>query len=197
MWHDRFANQREKRGKREERNPLLIVLYGTINTWLPSRGAEPLSMISVGAFWGCTNPLLRRGAVQSNAKIAKSTTTKTIASSKINASLLEGCDRSTSPTKFLLSILLSLKHFQHVGVWLPYLLNQAGSLLFYFTLGNSEISLAVPICNGLALVFSIATSFVIGEGIENPLQTIVGSSLVVLGVAICVMSTPLTADDGR
>jgi hypothetical protein len=125
-----------------------------------------LAMIAVGAFWGCTNPLLRRGAVQADATSTKE-----------------------PEANFLLSVLRSLKKFRHVEVWLPYALNQAGSVLFYFTLGNSEISLAVPICNGLALVFSIISSFFIGEKIEDPVRTFTGSALVVLGVAICVMSS--------
>lgn len=134
-----------------------------------------LSMIAVGALWGCTNPLLRRGAVQ-------------------NKTISNGSDPGNSPPAAVtgdgwLSALETLKKFRRVQVWIPYALNQLGSVLFYFTLGKSEVSLAVPICNGLSLVFSIIASFLIGESIEDPVRTIVGSFLVVIGVALCVVSS--------
>lgn len=138
-----------------------------------------LSMIAVGAFWGCTNPLLRHGAVQT-----QSTTSCTEQGDHKHQSRGH-TDKDPSGH----SVVSSLKKFRHAAVWLPYLLNQMGSVLFYYTLGNSEISLAVPICNGLALVFSILTSLALGEAIKSPLQTIVGSSLVVGGVALCAMSS--------
>mmetsp|Transcript_5577 Transcript_5577/g.7341 ORF Transcript_5577/g.7341 Transcript_5577/m.7341 type:complete len:136 (+) Transcript_5577:124-531(+) len=126
-----------------------------------------LAMFAVGAFWGCTNPLLRHGVLRSD----------------------PSSTQEPENNSFLVSVLSSLQKFRHVEVWMPYALNQAGSVLFYFTLGSSEISLAVPICNGLALVFSIITSFIIGEKVESPARTILGASLVVVGVAICVMSS--------
>mmetsp|Transcript_26183 Transcript_26183/g.54652 ORF Transcript_26183/g.54652 Transcript_26183/m.54652 type:complete len:141 (-) Transcript_26183:5152-5574(-) len=132
-----------------------------------------LAMIAVGAFWGCTNPLLRHGTMQSEREEGSTSQQK----------------KQPNQPSFLIAALRSLQTFRHMGVWLPYALNQLGSLLFYFTLGNSEVSLAVPICNGLALVFSIITSFALGETVEDPLRTTVGSTLVVLGVAICVMSS--------
>ena len=127
-----------------------------------------VSMIFVGIFWGCTNPLLRHEALQSNSSAEQFGT----------GSQQEGS-----------RLLPSLKKFSHVGVLLPYILNQAGSLLFYLTLGNSDISASVPICNGLALFFSVLTSFVIGEKVDSPVKTIVASSLIVFGVAMCVGSS--------
>ncbi|GAX15141.1 hypothetical protein FisN_12Lu367 [Fistulifera solaris] len=79
-----------------------------------------------------------------------------------------------------------LSKWLHVRVWLPYAVNQSGSLLFYYTLGHSDLSLAVPICNGLALVFSILTSYWIGEPMTDSLSVIVGSACVVAGVTVCL-----------
>lgn len=119
--------------------------------------SEIISLVLVGAFWGCTNPLMRQG------------------SQEVTATKQEN---NTSWFSKWLS----------VRVWLPYALNQSGSLLFYYTLGHSDLSLAVPICNGLALVFSIVTSYWIGERTDDPWKMIVGSALVMVGVAICLSS---------
>jgi len=75
---------------------------------------------------------------------------------------------------------------KNVRVWLPYVVNQSGSIMYYFALANSNLSLAVPICNALALVFSIFTSIALGEPIRRPWVTIVGAALVVAGVTLCL-----------
>jgi hypothetical protein len=120
---------------------------------------DVLSMLLVGALWGCTNPLLRKGSSEAG--------------------------RQPTDDSFLAA---SLKSFLNVRVWLPYALNQSGSIVFYVLLANSDISTAVPICNAMALLFSFATSSVLGEPIEKPLRTAVGAFLVLLGVTICVSS---------
>jgi len=124
-----------------------------------------ISLVLVGALWGCTNPLLRKGSTEVKAAVD---------------------DQESS--SFLQSFILSLSTFRNVSVWLPYLLNQAGSLLYYNTLRKSDLSLAVPICNGLSLVFSMATSYVLGERVDKPVQTIVGAALVMGGVVLCLLS---------
>jgi hypothetical protein len=118
-----------------------------------------LSMALVGAFWGCTNPLLRKGSVEAEAS------------------------SSYSSDSFMYA---SIKKFFNVRVWLPYVLNQCGSILFYILLAKSDLTMAVPTCNALALVFSCITSFALGEPIHQPIRTIVGASFVVLGVTLCV-----------
>jgi Putative transmembrane family 234 len=126
-----------------------------------------LSMIVVGALWGCTNPYIRKASVE-----AAST-----ASSR-------GFEESTN-SSFLWP---SLKAFLNVKVWLPFALNQSGSLVFYMLLAHSDLSMAVPVCNAMALVFSFGTSSLLGEPIEKPFQTALGASLVLAGVTICVSS---------
>jgi len=141
--------------------------------WLESARIRDLaSMVLVGALWGCTNPILRRGSVeaeqlQQQRQQERSTTA------------------NTGPTSFIKSSLLA---FLNVQVWLPYLLNQSGSIVFYVLLANSDLSLAVPICNALALVFSFATSALLGESIDKPLRSFVGAALILVGVTICVSS---------
>jgi drug/metabolite transporter (DMT)-like permease len=131
---------------------------------------DVLSLVLVGACWGCTNPLLR-------------------ASSASNPSA-PTADAAASDTKatFAKSVVSSLSKFRRISVWLPYVVNQAGSLLYYFALSQSDLSVAVPVCNALALVFSIATSYFMGERVDQPLRTMLGATLVMGGVAVCLVS---------
>ncbi|KFW88168.1 Transmembrane protein 234 [Phalacrocorax carbo] len=63
----------------------------------------------------------------------------------------------------------------------PFLLNQGGSLLFYLTLGSTDLSLAVPLCNSLALIVTLVTGRILGEDIGGKRML-----LTVLGVTLCV-----------
>ena len=130
-----------------------------------------LSMLVVGALWGCTNPLLRKGS----AEVTSSSSSSSSPSSST-------CEKKDS---FLAS---ALKPFFGIKVWLPYVLNQSGSVVFYILLANSDISMAVPICNAMALLFSFVTSSLLGEPIEKPFRTVLGASLILTGVTICVSS---------
>mmetsp|Transcript_28552 Transcript_28552/g.77267 ORF Transcript_28552/g.77267 Transcript_28552/m.77267 type:complete len:142 (-) Transcript_28552:896-1321(-) len=131
-----------------------------------------LSMLVVGALWGCTNPLLRKGSAE----------VELSSLSRPNASKGRNHHEQSS---FLSS---SLESFLNIKVWLPYVINQSGSVAFYILLANSDISMTVPICNGMALLFSFLTSSLLGEPIEKPMQTLSGASLILVGVTICVSS---------
>ncbi|NXE44063.1 TM234 protein, partial [Ptilorrhoa leucosticta] len=67
----------------------------------------------------------------------------------------------------------------------PFLLNQGGSLLFYLTLASTELSLAVPLCNSLALIVTLVTGRMLGEDIGGK-RAVAGMLLTVLGVSLCV-----------
>lgn len=67
----------------------------------------------------------------------------------------------------------------------PFLLNQCGSLLFYLTLASAELSLAVPLCNSLALVVTLVTGRILGEDIGGK-RAVAGMLLTLLGVTLCV-----------
>jgi multidrug transporter EmrE-like cation transporter len=137
---------------------------------------EIASLVLVGAFWGCTNPLLRKGSTE---------VAVTDAEQEKESSLIK-------------SLTKQLAKFRHVSVWLPYALNQTGSILFYFTLSQTDLSLAVPACNALSLVFSIVTSWwIIGERIHQPVQTVLGAALVVGGVALCLHASETTPPEAR
>jgi hypothetical protein len=135
--------------------------------WLDKdRVGDLASMLLVGALWGCTNPLLRKGAVEAEQQQQQ----QQGATNNTNASFLKS----------------TLQAFFNFKVWLPYLLNQSGSIVFYILLANSDLSLAVPICNALALLFSFGTSALLGEPIDKPFRTFLGAALVLVGVTICV-----------
>jgi drug/metabolite transporter (DMT)-like permease len=121
----------------------------------PTKIQELGSLLLVGALWGCTNPLLRKGSLDAQKHTA---------------------DNNTSMLRSLLQI----------QVWFPYILNQCGSILFYVTLRNSDLAMAVPICNALALVFSVVTSFLLREPISQPIRTLLGATLILIGVTVCL-----------
>ncbi|XP_027516943.1 transmembrane protein 234 [Corapipo altera] len=67
----------------------------------------------------------------------------------------------------------------------PFLLNQGGSLLFYLTLASTDLSLAVPLCNSLALVVTLVTGRILGEDVGGK-RAVAGMLLTILGVSLCV-----------
>jgi drug/metabolite transporter (DMT)-like permease len=87
------------------------------------------------------------------------------------------------------SVLKSLFRLARIKVWLPYLINQLGSLLYYKQLASSNLTLSVPICNATAMVFSCITSFFLGERVNQPRRAVLGVILILLGVQICMYSS--------
>jgi hypothetical protein len=128
---------------------------------------EAISLLLVGALWGCTNPFMRQGSIE-----AKNTSTNTA--------------QEEGETK---SVLKSVFRLAKIKVWLPYLINQLGSLLYYKQLASSNLTLSVPICNATAMVFSCITSFLLGERVNQPGRAALGVILVLLGVQICMYSS--------
>ena len=137
---------------------------------MPSSIAEIAALVLVGAFWGCTNPLLRQGSLGASS------------SSSNGQHQEQPQDNAVSSWTYY-----QLRKFRHVRVWFPYAINQCGSILFYLALSQTDLSLAVPIANALALVFSVATTvWWTGERLHRrPVQTVVGAALIVGGVALC------------
>ena len=130
---------------------------------------EALSLVLVGAFSGCTNPFVRKGFVE----------TREIGGSTDGDA--DGGLRSFVAKKVVL--------LANIKVWLPYLINQMGSLLYYKTLASSNLTLSVPICNATAMVFSCITSALLGERVNQPGRAALGVFLVLSGVAVCMYSS--------
>ena len=131
-----------------------------------------LLLVLVGAFWGCTNPFLRKGAIE-------------VTQGNDDAKEDDDAEKRVSMLRVLGN---SAAKFLNIRVWLPYALNQSGSILFYVALSRSDLTLAVPVCNALSLVFSVVTSFALGESVDKPARAVLGSALVMIGVGICVSS---------
>jgi Putative transmembrane family 234 len=146
-----------------------------------------ISLLLVGAFWGCTNPFLRKGSLEAAAAQPKAEEARSTQHDH-NQEPISRKDEMKKVT-IVQKILSTLARFRNIRVWLPYLLNQFGSVLFYWTLAKSELSLAVPICNALALLFSILTTFWLGhERVDQPLRMACGAALVMGGVGLCLLS---------
>eukprot|EP00584_Thalassiosira_punctigera_P007298 CAMPEP_0172539458 /NCGR_PEP_ID=MMETSP1067-20121228/10652_1 /TAXON_ID=265564 ORGANISM="Thalassiosira punctigera, Strain Tpunct2005C2" /NCGR_SAMPLE_ID=MMETSP1067 /ASSEMBLY_ACC=CAM_ASM_000444 /LENGTH=153 /DNA_ID=CAMNT_0013325149 /DNA_START=340 /DNA_END=801 /DNA_ORIENTATION=- len=132
------------------------------------KAVEAFSLILVGAFWGCTNPFMRKGFAETKSEDGKN----------------NGTNNGGAETfvRGKLALLANMK------VWLPYLVNQLGSLLYYKTLASSNLTLSVPICNATAMAFSSFTSAILGERVNQPWRAVLGVILVLVGVAICIYS---------
>ena len=126
---------------------------------------EAASLILVGMLWGCTNPMMRKGFVDSKAKRNVDEPPSSAGGSTIRAKL---------------AVLVDFR------VWLPYAINQLGSLLYYKTLGDSAMTMSVPVCNATSVAFSTLTSVLLGEKVDQPGRAALGVSSVMIGVAICM-----------
>mmetsp|Transcript_8476 Transcript_8476/g.19912 ORF Transcript_8476/g.19912 Transcript_8476/m.19912 type:complete len:136 (+) Transcript_8476:203-610(+) len=129
---------------------------------------EAASLILVGACWGCTNPMMRKGFVDSKAM------------------------KPEPPSAGGSTIWDKLAVLVNFRVWLPYAINQLGSLLYYKTLGDSAMTMSVPVCNATAVAFSSLTSVLLGERVDQPGRAALGVLSVMLGVAICMHSSDQT-----
>ncbi|KAM4048044.1 transmembrane protein 234 isoform 1-T1 [Anomaloglossus baeobatrachus] len=129
---------------------------------MPLSAGHVLSLLIVSILWGATNPFLRRGA-QGVERVKVEGTVR----------------RLLYEAKFLIS------NYRYV---IPFLLNQSGSLVFYLTLASTDLSLAVPVCNSLALVFTMVTGKILGEDIGGT-RAVLGLLFTTLGISICVGSS--------
>ncbi|XP_069478585.1 transmembrane protein 234 isoform X2 [Ambystoma mexicanum] len=119
-------------------------------------------MILVGILWGATNPFLKAGS--------------------------EGLEK-IKKEKWLLQLLEEMKFLLlNYKCLLPFLMNQCGSLLYYFTLASADLSLAVPICNTLASVITVGTGMALGEELGG-MRAMLGMAIATIGVTLCVIAS--------
>lgn len=105
--------------------------------------------------------------------------------------LLQGIDKIKKDSK-LKQFLAEMGYlFSRTNYMIPFIMNQAGSVLYYFTLASAEISLAVPLTNSLTFIFTMISGHLLGEQIKNK-TTYVGIALVLVGVCLCVLSKAWT-----
>lgn len=102
-----------------------------------------LSIICIAFLWGITNPFIKRGSKGINA-IPRTDNNKLV-------SLF-------NEFKFLLTNPIYISSLS---------INLLGSLLFYYSLSKSDISLVVPICNTLTFLITSITGRILGEDTMN------------------------------
>ncbi|XP_078235976.1 transmembrane protein 234 isoform X1 [Pogona vitticeps] len=128
--------------------------------WVSSlRQGELAALVLVAVLWGGTNPFLKQGTEG-----------------------LEKVKRGTHSLQLLAEIKFLCLNYKYV---VPFVLNQCGSLVYYLTLASTDLTLAVPLCNSLALIFTLATGKLLGENIGGA-RAAVGMLLTTLGVGLCI-----------
>ncbi|KNC83321.1 hypothetical protein SARC_04417 [Sphaeroforma arctica JP610] len=70
--------------------------------------------------------------------------------------------------------------------WIPFVINQLGGLLFFYSLSHVELSLAVPLTNSLTFVWTALVESIFFGGKAPNQATVAGTGLVVLGVLCCI-----------
>lgn len=78
--------------------------------------------------------------------------------------------------------------FLNTEYLMPFLLNQSGSLLYYLTLASTDLTLAVPICNSLAIVFTLIVGKLLGEDVGGK-EAVAGMVLTITGITLCISSS--------
>ncbi|XP_075409661.1 transmembrane protein 234 [Tenrec ecaudatus] len=123
---------------------------------------QVLALVLVAALWGGTQPLLKRAS----------------------AGLQHVHERT-----WVQQLLREMKTlFLNTEYLIPFLLNQCGSLLYYLTLASTDLTLAVPICNSLAVVFTLIVGKVLGEDVGGR-RAAAGLVLTVTGITLCIASS--------
>uniref|UniRef100_A0A6B2F7U5 Transmembrane protein 234 n=1 Tax=Bothriechis nubestris TaxID=1766655 RepID=A0A6B2F7U5_9SAUR len=120
------------------------------------------ALMLVAILWGTTNPFLKRGTEG-----------------------LEQVKRESRPQQVLAEIKFLCLNYKYM---LPFIVNQCGSFIYYLALASTDLTLAVPLCNSLALVFTVATGKLLGENIGGR-RAALGMLLTVLGIAICIVAS--------
>lgn len=130
---------------------------------------EILSLLLVSVLWGCTNPLLKRGT--------------------------EGIENVTK-TNRISQLLAEVKFlFLNLKYLIPFVLNQSGSVVYYYTLSTTDLSLAVPVANSLTFLCTLLTGKMLGEEFGGS-QAVAGMLLTMAGIILCVISSVDDAGPG-
>jgi hypothetical protein len=74
-----------------------------------------------------------------------------------------------------------LNTFLHPKCFIPYLLNQSGSVLYYYSLGQVQLKLAVPLANSIAFLTTTLLT-------KQSRRTYIGGVFIFAGVSLCCSS---------
>ncbi|KAJ2618468.1 hypothetical protein GGF44_005767, partial [Coemansia sp. RSA 1694] len=92
--------------------------------------------------WGFTNPFIKRGS--------------------------EGIEKIKKTSWLRQTLAESWFLFTNWKYVLPLAINLSGSAVYYYTLSSADITIAVPITNSLALIFTILAGVILGEKMPTP-----------------------------
>uniref|UniRef100_H0Y0T4 Transmembrane protein 234 n=1 Tax=Otolemur garnettii TaxID=30611 RepID=H0Y0T4_OTOGA len=81
--------------------------------------------------------------------------------------------------------------FLNTEYLMPFVLNQCGFFLYYLTLASTDLTLAVPICNSLAIVFTLIVGTFLGEDVGGK-EAVAGMALTVRRITLCITSSVRT-----
>ncbi|KAJ2757735.1 hypothetical protein H4S06_003036 [Coemansia sp. BCRC 34490] len=109
--------------------------------------------------WGFTNPFIKRGSEG-----------------------IEQIKRSNWVAQTFAETVFLFTNWRYV---VPLAINLSGSAVYYYTLSSADITIAVPITNSLALIFTIMAGVLVGEKLPTT-REMLGMACIVLGVALCV-----------
>lgn len=75
----------------------------------------------------------------------------------------------------------------NLGIIIPYLCNQLGSVCYYYLLSKSELSLVQPLANTFSFIFTYLTEIVLFKK-KVSLKSSIGLLLVGVGTFLCLHS---------
>ena len=146
-----------------------------------------ISYIIVGCLWGCTNPFLKKG--QEAIDKAKNEELQQN-ENKIDKEVSIDLNHSI-PTPLPIPIQNSYKQWRiykllDYHIYIPFCINQCGSLMFYILLSTEPLGVVVPIVNCLTFLFTVLTATYIGhEKIDSPILLWLGCIFVFMGMYLC------------
>ncbi|KAH8384889.1 hypothetical protein KR093_011429 [Drosophila rubida] len=119
-----------------------------------------VQLLTVGLLWGVTNPFIRLGS--------------------------QGIESITDSGSRYRNFLAELRMIgSRLSYWIPFGLNQCGSLLYVWTLQSANITIAVPVANSLSFVFTAITGYLLGE--QQPGKNIIiGTLLICFGSILMI-----------
>jgi hypothetical protein len=103
-----------------------------------------------------------------------------------NPLIKNGSKNDTQKTNSLLETLINL--ISTPRQFIPMIINQLGSVMFYYLLSTEDLSTSVIICNSLTFCFTGITAWYLGEVIHSPIKLIIGIIFVMFGIALCMYS---------
>jgi drug/metabolite transporter (DMT)-like permease len=125
--------------------------------------------LAVSILWGCTNPFIK------HAQKVSSPAAPVFANKE---------NKKFSIWETILNLRRSFSNFK---IFMPFILNQSGSALFYCLLSTEPVSVASPVCNSLTFIFTALTShFIFKENVKYPWMLAVGIVFILCGTVLCL-----------